>query len=89
MTAIIKARCRKGYRCKGTRSNWALDPKYYMSGSKVVVRHSNGTKTVYDHTGAAGLAYVGKIVRAGTPIGRIYATDRKCVPGRTCTSRSS
>lgn len=61
----------------GTSSNWALDPRYFMSGDKIVVRHSDGKKTVYDHVGAAGLSYVGKWVYPDTPIGVINRTGNR------------
>lgn len=80
VTEIIRGVCRKGYKCKGTGKNWALDPKYFMSGDKVVVTHPNGTKAIYDHTGAAEFAYVGKTVRRDTPIGRINRTGNRTGP---------
>lgn len=79
VTEIIRGRCKKGYRCVGTGRNWAVG-KYYMSGDRIVVTHSNRTKTIYNHTGAAGLSYVGKVVRPDTPIGRLNRTGNRSGP---------
>ncbi len=77
VTEIIKGYCRAGYACKGTGRNWALDPKYFMSGDKVVVRHSDGKKTVYDHCGSSGLSWIGKKVYPDTPICKINRTGNR------------
>jgi murein DD-endopeptidase MepM/ murein hydrolase activator NlpD len=77
VTEIIKGYCRAGYACKGTGKNWALDPRYHMSGDKVVVRHSDGMKTVYDHCGASGLSWIGKKVYPDTPICQINRTGNR------------
>lgn len=77
VTEIIKGYCRAGYACKGTGANWALDPKYRMSGDKVVVTHPDGKKTVYDHVGAEGLSSVGMNVEIDTPVGKINETGNR------------
>ena len=77
VTQIIRGYCKAGYRCAGTGRNWALDRRYFMSGDKVVVTHTDGKKTIYDHTGSSGLSYVGMKVRTDTPIGRINHTGNR------------
>ena len=80
VTEIIKGYCKRGYDCKGTGENWALDPKYFMSGDKIVVTHTDGKKTVYDHVGASGLSEVDMDVEPDTPIGKINATGNRTGP---------
>ena len=80
VTEIIKGYCKKGIKCKGALKGWALDPKYFMSGDKIVVTHTDGKKTVYDHVGAAGLSEVDMEVEPDTPIGKINETGNRTGP---------